>query len=240
MSDLPALPDDSGLAVHVRGEGPPLLWGHGLNQSMAGEDRIGPFRWRDIDTRELGRTVVRWDARGHGSSPPALREEDATWRSLADDALTIADETGFETFAIGGASMGAATALWATVLAPERVTHLVLAIPPTAWESRGRTSTLYGGAGRLLGLVPSAGPLEAVANRGRVLRGAASAQFPERSRVSAIAVPTTILAWRGDPVHPVATAEELHELIPESTLLVTRRPFDVTGWVEALTAGLAR
>ena len=46
--------------------------------------------------------------------------------------------------------MGAATALWTTVLAPERVRALVLVIPPTAWETRPAQARQYRLGARIL------------------------------------------------------------------------------------------
>ncbi len=53
-----------------------------------------------------------------------------------------------------------------------------------------------------------------------ILRGAASSDLPTRDEVRSIVVPTLILAWDGDPGHPLATAEQLAELMVMSELHV--------------------
>ena len=35
-------------------------------------------------------------------------------------------------------------------------------------------------------------------------------------------IPCTILAWVDDPTHPVSSAEELHDLLPQSELFIAQ------------------
>ncbi|MDQ1373389.1 MAG: 3-oxoadipate enol-lactonase, partial [Actinomycetota bacterium] len=122
------------LAVEVSGppDGTPFVWAHGMTSSMAADDDSGVFDWSSLEAVR----VVRYDAPSHGRSPIAPSDEDHRWDRLADTMLSVADSAGFSTFVAGGASMGAATALHAAALAPERVSAMVLVIPPTAWETR--------------------------------------------------------------------------------------------------------
>jgi pimeloyl-ACP methyl ester carboxylesterase len=56
-----------------------------------------------------------------------------------------------------------------------------------------------------------------------VMRGAASTNLPLRKELEAlIDIPTIILAWVGDPTHPVSTAEELHRLLPKSEMFIAQ------------------
>ena len=222
------------LAVQTGGEGLPFLWGHGLLSSMASEDGSGPIRWPNVDLPDV--RLIRWDARGHGRSPTPDTSGACRWPALARDAIAIADRHGLGHFSIGGASMGAATALWAAVLVPERVDRLVLALPPTAWESRGRTAGLY----RIGGVISERTPIGRSRRRGTVLRGASESDLPTPEAIAEITVPTLLLAWRYDPVHPVSTAERLRDLLPAADLHVTRRPGDVTGWVDHVREFLSR
>lgn len=222
------------LVVQERGTGQPFLWGHGLMTSRAMEDSSGPIRWPQVDLPDVH--LVRWDARGHGESPTPEASGECRWPNLARDAIAIADRHGFDSFSIGGASMGAATALWTATLVPDRVERLVLAIPPTGWETRGRSSRIY----RVGGVVAEHLPLFGSRRRATVLRGAAESDFPEPEAVARITVPTLILAWRFDPIHPVAMAERLRDLLPAADLHVTGRPADTTGWVDRLTDFLRR
>lgn len=221
-------------AVQSGGDGLPFLWGHGLLSSRAAEDNTGPIRWPEVDLPDV--RLVRWDARGHGDSPTPTTSGECRWPALARDAVAIADREGFGHFSIGGASMGAATALWAAVLVPERVDRLVLALPPTAWESRSRSAGLY----RVGGMVSARLPWGRSDRRAAVLRGAAESDLPAPEAISDITVPTLILAWKFDPIHPARTAERLRDLLPAADLHVTGRPGATDGWVERLQDFLER
>jgi pimeloyl-ACP methyl ester carboxylesterase len=230
---------------------------------MAGEDATGVFGWRDA----LGDSwrVIRYDARGHGASAASRDESDYAWPNLALDELAVLDELGLERAVLGGASMGAATALHAAALAPERVEKLVLVIPPTAWSTRSGQSKLYRAGARtvqLLGvgamvtaarLAPSpkifrnelAGLREAMLSNQEgldrhtlptVLRGAASSDLPDADVLRTLTMPALVLAWDTDPGHPGETSERLAELLPDVELHVARQPHEVLEWPK-LVAG---
>ena len=74
--------------------------------------------------------------------------------------------------------MGAATALWTAVLAPDRVDRLVLALPPTAWDTRSRSAGLY----RVGGMLSERLPFGRSDRRAAVLRGAAESDLPAHRR----------------------------------------------------------
>ncbi len=240
------------LHLERAGAGRPFLWAHGLTSSIAGERDAGIFHWEEIP----GVDVIRYDARGHGKSPAGATPEDHEWARLAEDFLAVADDQEAQSFVAGGASMGCATVLHAALREPDRVHAMVLAIPPTAWETRaGQAETYLGGVGFLeaKGLdafieasraMPAQPPWAADRREIRyqhlatmdpaalalALRGAAQSNLPPRDEVATITAPTMILAWDDDPGHPVSTAESLHELLGGSQLLVARSTDDVTAW----------
>jgi pimeloyl-ACP methyl ester carboxylesterase len=72
-----------------------------------------------------------------------------------------------------------------------------------------------------------------------VMRGAASSDLPSPDAIGEIRTPTLILAWDGDPGHPVDTAERLHDLIPGSVLHVARTPEELRSWRDR-TVGFLR
>jgi hypothetical protein len=65
-----------------------------------------------------------------------------------------------------------------------------------------------------------------------VLRGVGRSDLPTQEAVATVRHPTPILTWDTDPLHPVSTAERLHELIPDSTLHVSTTVADIKTWAE--------
>ena len=255
------------LAHHTVGEGPDLVWGHGLTSGVAAEDLMAEATTPMIDWSRVPARVTRYDARGHGRSASTTDLDGYSWSSLAADQLELATALGIERYVAAGASMGAGTALHVAVAAPERVDRLVLAIPPTAWETRAAQVEQWEATAHVIetrGVEPviAAGaelppPDPFVGDVGRaerraaamrawdparltlVLRGAARADFPERDAVSSIAVPTLILAWTGDPVHPVESAQLLHRLLPDSQLHVASTAAELSTWTELVAEFVA-
>lgn len=252
------------LAYELAGEGPDVVWGHGLTSSMADEAARTLVRWDEV---RRSHRVLRYDARGHGRSSSTTDVDDYSWASLARDQRALADALGIGTYIAGGASMGCATALHAAVQDPERVRGLVLMIPPTGWEGRAGQAELYDQMARIVesaGVeplieaaqqLPPADPfvgladlaeLQANAMRAwdptrlaQVFRGATTAQMPDRAAIAALTQPTLILAWTGDPTHPVATADELAELLPHAERSVVSDLRGVLGWSDRVGSFLA-
>jgi pimeloyl-ACP methyl ester carboxylesterase len=223
---------------------------------MAHEDELGLFDWSSCEPVSR---VVRYDAKGHGDCECYNYEDRAyQWSSMVDDMLRA---PGQGPFVAGGASMGAATALYTALRAPRRVQGLVLATPPTAWEDRPAQAQVYEAAARLVERRGMPGYLKAVSAVSQprilaeelpearsiwlrhlrrmdekavpcILRGAAASDLPTRDEVHNIVMPTLILAWTGDPAHPVSTAEKLAELMVMSELHVAEDLAAVRRWPE--------
>jgi pimeloyl-ACP methyl ester carboxylesterase len=247
------------LQVRRRGSGPPFLWGHGLTSSMAREDDAGLFDWSRLTA---DRELVRYDARGHGRSGHAGGEDAYGWGALAGDLFAVADACGFDTFAAGGASMGAATTLHAAVARPDRIEAMVLVIPPTAWESRPAQRAVYEGSALLVEEAGIGGLMEAraalpppplLADHPELLgvppdvhpsvlptvfRGAASTDLPPLDQLATLDQPTLVLAWEGDPAHPVSTARALAAALIRAELVVASGLADVTLWPARVAAFL--
>jgi pimeloyl-ACP methyl ester carboxylesterase len=232
--------------VRERGEGPALIWSHGLLHPIALEEHT-PLR--DFFDGIEGRRLIRYDARGHGGSAAGRSDAANRWDRLGADLLDLAEALGIERFVAAGASMGVAASLHATLDAPERIGALLLVIPPTAWESRPAQAGLYRGMAELLersgtdavartvAIALQGQPvtpgfesaeealLEALRGwdppaLGHVLRGAAESDLPDRERLEEIDAPALIVAARDDPGHPLSTAEELAERLPRAQLQV--------------------
>jgi len=245
--------------VQSTGEGPPLLWGHGLLASIASEDALGFYCWDEFSNSNR---LIRYDARGHGKTDATYRPEDYHWKNLAADMLSVADGCALDRFCAGGQSMGCATSLYTALLAPERIDKLILMNPPTAWEARAAQGNFYnklakvGGllGGKLLAKIMSkklerllpgwlisaqeetvGGVLEGLKPLKRktlsnLFKGAAQTDLPSREEIKTITTPTLILGWTGDPSHPAETAVELEKLLPQSTLVIANGYEDFKQW----------
>jgi pimeloyl-ACP methyl ester carboxylesterase len=250
---------DVELAVRESGEGLPFLWGHGLLGSMDQEDAGGLFDWEPLATHVR---LVRYDARGHGRSEATLDPKSYRWRELARDLRCIADAVGPEPPVLGGVSMGCATSLHAAVACPERTRALVLVGPPTAWQTRPRQARIYRFSAVLIerfGLAPfrCLGTLASLPVRDAklarmqrsimnelrradpravtaALRGAAASDLPDARELRGLEVPALVLAWRGDPTHPLSTAERLSEWLPDAKLHVADSSSDVGAWPQRI------
>ena len=251
------------LAVDVRGSGPVLVWGHGVTSSRRREDELGGlFGWRGLADAG-GATVVRYDARGHGESSATADPDDYRWPSLALDQWALVEALGLERPVLGGASMGAATALHAALQRPDDVAGLVLVIPPTAWETRKAQAELYragadlvqssgtGAFAEAAAAAPVPVPFRDLPEAPRpvpdvaddvlptVLRGAAGSDLPDPDELRSLDVPAVVLAWAGDPGHPVSTAEVLADVLPRASLEVADDLATVLAWPEQVASVVA-
>ena len=71
------------------------------------------------------------------------------------------------------------------------------------------------------------------------MRGATRAQLPRREQIATISCPTLVLAWTGDPGHPVSTADELARLIPHATVHIDSTAESVGEWTTHVADFLA-
>jgi pimeloyl-ACP methyl ester carboxylesterase len=112
---------DVELAALEAGEGgEPLLLVHGLTGCK--ED----FGDEVAVLAELGFHAVAPDLRGHGDSTHPLDEADYSLELFATDLWALADELGWERFAMLGHSMGGMVAQVMVLARPDRVSRLVL------------------------------------------------------------------------------------------------------------------
>lgn len=242
------------LSYDVTGTGPTVVQLHGLLSDRASNTAGG----LDLATG-LGRhRTVRYDARGHGRSAAEPVAEDWAWPRLAEDLLHLLDAVapGEPVHGIGP-SMGAATLLYAALIRPERFRSLTLCVPSTAWASRRDQATAYRRGAELVerhGLeaylrAGQAAPRPpAVADRPThppridpgllpaVLRGAAATDLPPVEELARIGAPTLLLAWSGDPTHPLSTARALREVLPGDALHVAGTPAELAKWPQRCAA----
>ena len=249
------------LGVERHGEGPMMLWGHGLTSSRVNEDARNLFAITAAASA-AGYGLVRYDARGHGTSQGTKDPAHYRWDSLAQDALAIHDalaQDPTEPWVVGGASMGAATTLHLAVAHPEMVAAMVLVIPPTAWATRAaqreqyekgaefvrrRGKAAYVAAAKAMPVIelfaddPDAARFEPDITEEllpTVLAGAASSDLPAEQQLRTLTMPTLILAWATDPGHPVITAQLLAEYLPHNELHVAATLVQVRSWGPVIT-----
>lgn len=123
------------LAVADSGHGIPVVLLHGLTATR---------RYVVMGSRALersGHRTVAYDARGHGDSTPAPDPGAYGYDDLGRDLLAVMDAAGIGRAVVAGASMGAHTALWLALRAPERVAGLVVITPgydPATHDDPGR------------------------------------------------------------------------------------------------------
>jgi len=245
------------IAYSDRGEGPLAIYAHGLTSSRAADARMNLYNWSFIV--ESGRRLVTYDARGHGRSGGRPVDTDYTWSNLATDLLMLLDYFGAVSPVNGiGSSMGTGTVLHAAIRAPDRFNRLVLSTPPTAWETREPQVRMYQAGAKLIEQ-KSLGAFEEMSSQAPrpeiladvpaeamkpdvtedllpfVMRGAALSDLPDETSISELRLPVLILAWAGDPGHPLSTAEKLASLIPGAQLEIAHTRDELQTWGE-LTA----
>lgn len=240
---------------HGAADAPSFVWLHGLTSGRAHEDRTRLFDWRSL----AGVRLTRYDARGHGSSGGTVDDATYRWDQLALDLFGVLDTLGIEQTVLGGASMGAATALHAVLADPARFTKLVLVIPPTAWATRAAQADIYragadvveqSGTKALAGLIRARPPFATFGPRAdellelsaqaiealdpallpHVMRGAASSDLPSLDQLATIEHPALLLAWADDPGHPVETAATLAEALPHNELHIASSLSEIETW----------
>jgi 3-oxoadipate enol-lactonase / 4-carboxymuconolactone decarboxylase len=223
----------------------------------------------DQQVRSLARSwrCVRYDTRGHGRSPAG--EGPVTLDLLVGDLAGIIAELGLERPVVVGLSLGGITAQAYAVAHPDGLSALVLMataphLPPREnWLARAATVEDAGMAAIVDAVMPrwftpafaKAEPGLLAVQRERFLANdpagyaaccRALADVDLRAAVSAIRVPTLVVAGQEDPVTTVAMAEALArdiagarvEVIPDvSHILTVERPREATS---VLTEFLSR
>ncbi len=240
------------LHIRVTGQGTPFLWGHGLTSSMAGEDALDWFRWGTLTPGiQLVRYDARGHGQSEPGARPEdyhwrnLAEDMLALADAVGARRFIAGGASMGCATALYAALRAPERVKALVLVIPPTAWEARAAQAGAYRQMAVTGGVLGGrllarqvARRAAQVVPSWMPApdakqtEALAQNVRGLRrgtlwnlfrGAALTNLPPREAFQALAdIPTLLLAWTGDPAHPVSTAEELHRLLPRSQLVVAQ------------------
>lgn len=243
------------LNVVIQGDGTPFIWAHGLGSSIGGENASGWFDW---DQMRHDIQLIRYDARGHGRSASSYSADDYRWPNLSKDMIALADQLHLSSFIVGGQSMGCATSLYTALAIPERVKGLVLVNPPTAWQTRPAQAAVYRQMAAMIDahgiaamaqaaqmqvpdpenwvarMIPDIDPTPYlsldVKGLVNVLEGSAQSNLPEPAIFDSLRMPALILAWTGDPSHPMSSAETLAAHLPNNQMVVAHNAGEFASW----------
>jgi pimeloyl-ACP methyl ester carboxylesterase len=224
------------IVYEVEGKGPAVLFLHAFP--------LGLFMWeRQAEAIKKTHTLVRFDGRGFGGTPPG--EALFTMERFADDGLALLDHLGISQAVVAGCSMGGYAALAFARRHPTRLSGLVLqdtragADTPEQRKGRGELadSVLKQGAAvaveaflhRLVGETTkkqNPGLVEklqatilATAPRGiaDALAGLA-ARADSTPFLREIRVPTLVVCGEEDVITPVADSQALQQAIAGAKL----------------------
>ncbi|GAB2575594.1 alpha/beta hydrolase [Paractinoplanes abujensis] len=214
-----------------------LVHGHPFDRSM----------WRPQVAALAGSEwrVITADLRGYGASTVVPGKTPLS--VFAADVAGLADHLGIGDFVLGGLSMGGQIVMECYRRFPERITGLILAdtFPRTdtaegrearraaadrfeaegsGWYARENLAKMLAAynvealpavAGHVTTMMTGAPPAGAAA----ALRGRAE-RDDYRELLTTVTVPTLVVVGRDDEFTPVADAEEMHALIPDSALVI--------------------
>jgi pimeloyl-ACP methyl ester carboxylesterase len=238
--------------IQVKGTGEAFVWGHGLSASIESEDILDWFQWEKFpDTVKLVRYDARGHGKSQLSKKPEDYHWRNLGRDMLTvaDALSvekfIAGGSSMGCATTIYAAMQAPERMKALVLVIPPTAWETRAAQSAIWNRFALFGRLLGGKGmgKMMGknidrMLPPwlidaepekiDGVAKGMAAQKRsalwnIFKGAGLTDLPPREEFKTIAdIPCQILAWIGDPTHPVSSAEEVHRLLPNSELFIAQ------------------
>jgi len=179
--------------------------------------------------------TLRYDIRGHGSSP--VPQGPYSMSDLGSDLVALLDRLAIGRVFLCGLSIGGMISMWVAAHAPERVDRLVLCCtsaqlgPPESWHERAATVRAEGVAAvadAVLGRWFTPGFAAAHPDEIERMRGILTATPPEgyagcceaiadmdlTPDLPSIRVPTLVIAGEQDPATPPEHGRRIADLIP--------------------------
>ena len=229
------------LAYEVAGEGPAVVFLHAFP--------LGLFMW-EAEAKALApsHTVVRFDDRGFGGSPPG--DGLLSMERIADDAAALMDHLGLSQAVVAGCSMGGYAALAFARRHQDRLKGLVLqdtkagadseearanrAVLADKVRKEGPAAAAEAFVPKLLGETTKREQPHLVDRvREAILRTSArgivdalaglAARADSTPSLREIHVPALVVCGEEDSITPVADSETLHRGIAKSRLVVVPR-----------------
>jgi pimeloyl-ACP methyl ester carboxylesterase len=242
--------DDVELEYELRGDGPELVWLHGLSGSM---EESRPL----CEALSAHYRVLWYSTRGHGRSSAPVGRARYSYDVIADDLQRVLEHVGFSHPVIGGGSHGANTALRHALRHPGVARALLLVAPGAnalrrpdrlRWALiRGQLSlaarrgdahvikAITGHDPRLPDLDPvalqavSAAQTHTMTALLEAMRFIPDQQVVPPVSLAAVTVPATVAAWDRDPVlHPIAVARRIAALLPDADFVQLPKPAEMT------------
>ena len=241
---------DVELEYEVLGDGPELVWLHGLSGSLA---EARPL------CEALSRThrVLSYSTRGHGRSTPVHERARYTYDVIADDLQAMIEHVGFDRPVVAGGSHGANTALRHALRHPGVSRALLLIAPganalrkpdPVRWAlvrghmRRAARQGEHAVVQAITGYDPrdpaldAKGQVAVAAARTHDLASLLSAmrlipnqQVVPPAALALLDLPVLVAAWPKDPVlHPIAVARRIAELLPHGEFVEMTRATDLS------------
>ena len=195
------------LYYEIHGTGTPLILLHGGFGTFETFSALTP-------TLVLDHQVIGVDLYGHGRT--ALTNRPLRFESMADDIAGLIHQLGLEKAAVLGYSLGGAVALQTAIRHPERVNKLVLISTPfkrTGWHPEMQTGMGFIAPEFFVGTPPHDAYISVAPNPEDFprfvanMREALSQDYDWTEQVSALKMPTLIIAGDSDglpPSHAVA------------------------------------
>ena len=260
---------DIELNVKIEGIGDPFIWAHGLTSSMAAEDALDIFEWCELGKQlRLIRYDARGHGKSESSYQPEdyhwrnlANDMISLAKSLRINEYSVGGQsmgcaTSIYTALINPEHVRRLVLVNPPTAWEKRNTQAGI------YREMSKVGQLMGGRKlaelarkRIEGSPPawlSGAPKNILENTNlglksmggktlfSLLQGAALTDLPPRDTLSEITVPVLILAWIGDPAHPLEVATDLYRLLPDSDLIVARNFADVKTWPDRIRAFLTQ
>lgn len=241
---------DVELDYELLGDGPPLVWLHGLSGSL---DESRPLCERLAEHY----TVLWYSSRGHGRSSAVHDKDHYRYDRIADDLERMLDVVGFAHPVVAGGSHGANTALRHALRYPGRSRALLLVAPGAnalrrpdrlRWgliRGHMRIATLRGEP-HVVKAITGHNPTDPTLDEAALAAVAAARTHDLSSLLSAmrlipdqrvanprelsrLQLPALVAAWPKDPIlHPIKVAQRIAELVPKGEFVQMPRAVDLT------------